>query len=83
MLIVIIKSTRKPIIFKDGLTSSQAELEAESLYSNIGFLQNKNLASSGISVQLVEDKYKSAIEEVEIGSLQFANIPVFHQMGGF
>ncbi|NCQ52167.1 hypothetical protein GW796_09800 [archaeon] len=41
------------------------------------------IASSGISVQIIDCKYFEQASAIEMGGLSFAGIPIIYQIGGY
>ena len=80
--IYLIKATRKPV-FVRHVSGMDAMSDMDELARSITILQGANLASSGISIQLVEKIHDEAIAKIEIGGLAFYGIPVDFQYNGF
>jgi hypothetical protein len=80
--IYLIKATRKPV-FVRHISGVLAEAYMDELAGSISILQGANLASSGVSIQLVEKIHDDAIAKIEIGGLAFYGIPVDFQYNGF
>ncbi len=80
--IYLIKATRKPV-FVRHVSGERAEADMDELARAITILQGCDMASSGISFQLVEKIHDAAIAKIEIGGLAFAGIPVDFQYFGY
>ncbi len=80
--IYLIKATRKPV-FVRHVSGERAEADMDELARAIAILQGCNMASSGISIQLVEKIHDDAIAKIEIGGLDFHGIPVDFQYNGY
>lgn len=83
----LIKSTRKPVLIDKGPSLSlplyKAFNDADDWSSKIKALFDKQLCSSGISVQVIAEKDLEAAEAVQIGGLSFAGIDVLYAVGNY
>lgn len=74
MTAYLIKATRKPVKIPDGFSLGE-------LHEHVKFLQKNNVAASGLCIQVIDDEYEEQADSVEIGSLDFAGIPVIFSFG--
>lgn len=80
--IYLVKATRKPTFVKH-VSKEEAMQEMDKLAGPISILQGASLASTGISIQLVNRKYDEEISKIEIGGIRFVGIPVLFQYFGY
>ena len=79
--IYIIKATRKPVYVGNRDHFDDAHYMAEYTYNTWKLLNNNDMASTGVSVQVVDSTFDSEISEIEIGGLPKKSI--IFQFGGW
>lgn len=79
--IYLVKATCKPVLVSSGLAYKEAEKSAEKLYTAWHTLFKAGLASSGVSVQVVESIHDAEVSSIEIGGIP-AQLVLF-ACGGF